>query len=41
VPPYRETVAYVNRILGWWQPAAPDAAASPAEAAATKPAGRN
>ena len=20
VPPYRETVAYVNRILGWWQP---------------------
>ena len=22
VPPYRETVAYVNRIMGWWQPAA-------------------
>ncbi len=21
VPPYRETVAYVQRILGWWQPA--------------------
>jgi Transglycosylase SLT domain len=21
VPPYRETVAYVNRILGWWRPA--------------------
>ncbi|HTR03173.1 MAG TPA: lytic transglycosylase domain-containing protein [Thermoanaerobaculia bacterium] len=21
VPPYRETVAYVNRILGWWKPA--------------------
>lgn len=21
VPPYRETVAYVHRILGWWQPA--------------------
>jgi hypothetical protein len=20
VPPYRETVAYVNRILGWWSP---------------------
>ncbi len=20
VPPYRETVAYVSRILGWWQP---------------------
>ena len=22
VPPYRETIAYVNRILKWWQPAA-------------------
>jgi soluble lytic murein transglycosylase-like protein len=21
VPPYRETLAYVQRILGWWQPA--------------------
>jgi transglycosylase-like protein with SLT domain len=21
VPPYRETIAYVSRILGWWQPA--------------------
>jgi hypothetical protein len=21
VPPYRETVAYVSRILGWWSPA--------------------
>ncbi|HTY41386.1 MAG TPA: lytic transglycosylase domain-containing protein [Thermoanaerobaculia bacterium] len=21
VPPYRETLAYVNRILGWWKPA--------------------
>ncbi len=21
VPPYRETVSYVRRILGWWQPA--------------------
>ena len=21
VPPYRETLAYVNRILGWWRPA--------------------
>jgi soluble lytic murein transglycosylase len=21
VPPYRETIAYVNRILGWWRPA--------------------
>jgi len=27
VPPYRETVAYVNRILKWWQPA--DLAAGP------------
>jgi len=26
VPPYRETIAYVNRILGWWRPT--DAAAS-------------
>ena len=26
VPPYRETIAYVNRILGWWRPA--DVAAS-------------
>ncbi len=32
VPPYRETVAYVNRILSWWTPApltAPDAGAVP------------
>jgi soluble lytic murein transglycosylase-like protein len=21
VPPYRETIAYVNRILKWWRPA--------------------
>jgi soluble lytic murein transglycosylase-like protein len=21
VPPYRETIAYVNRILQWWRPA--------------------
>jgi hypothetical protein len=27
VPPYRETVAYVNRILKWWRPA--DLAAAP------------
>jgi soluble lytic murein transglycosylase len=20
VPPYRETIAYVNRIMGWWRP---------------------
>ena len=37
VPPYRETVAYVNRILGWWQPmpaasAQNDAAPAPATA---------
>jgi hypothetical protein len=41
VPPYRETVAYVSRILGWWQPAPLDAAASPGAGAAAKPAGRN
>jgi hypothetical protein len=41
VPPYRETVAYVNRILGWWQPVPLDAAASPAGSVAAKPAGRN
>jgi soluble lytic murein transglycosylase-like protein len=41
VPPYRETVAYVSRILRWWQPAPLEAAASPAATAATKPAGRN
>jgi hypothetical protein len=39
VPPYRETVAYVNRILGWWQPAPLDAAASPATEKAAKPSG--
>jgi soluble lytic murein transglycosylase-like protein len=31
VPPYRETVAYVNRILGWWQP--PDAASAASSSA--------
>jgi soluble lytic murein transglycosylase-like protein len=35
VPPYRETLAYVNRIMGWWQPlpaaaTSVDPAASPA-----------
>ena len=24
VPPYRETVEYVKRILGWWSPGTPD-----------------
>jgi soluble lytic murein transglycosylase len=39
VPPYRETVAYVSRIMRWWQPreAAPAAgAADPAAATATQ-----
>ncbi len=36
VPPYRETVSYVNRILGWWQPMpAADTPGEPAPAAAT------
>ena len=34
VPPYRETMAYVNRIMGWWQ-AAPATVSAPAPAAAT------
>ena len=34
VPPYRETVAYVSRILGWWQPVPLEAAAGTAAAAA-------
>jgi hypothetical protein len=25
VPPYRETIAYVSRIMRWWQPAGPSA----------------
>ncbi len=29
VPPYRETVGYVNRILSWWTPALAAAVASP------------
>ena len=36
VPPYRETLAYVNRILGWWQPmpaASTSGEAAPAPAA--------
>jgi soluble lytic murein transglycosylase len=36
VPPYRETVAYVERILGWWQPrSASPAGGSSAGAMAT------
>jgi soluble lytic murein transglycosylase-like protein len=31
MPPYRETVAYVTRIMGWWQPL-------PAAAEKTEPA---
>jgi len=34
VPPYRETVAYVNRILKWWQPVAAAGAAPSVKAAA-------
>jgi soluble lytic murein transglycosylase-like protein len=30
VPPYRETKAYVSRILGWWQPADASPAVLPA-----------
>ncbi len=43
VPPYRETVAYVNRILGWWQPVPLDAAAATKgpDPAAKAAAGRN
>jgi hypothetical protein len=36
VPPYRETVAYVGRILTWWQPAAQ--AVTPATALGAQPA---
>jgi Transglycosylase SLT domain len=38
VPPYRETVAYVNRILKWWHPTDPDpaGAASPAKTTAAR-----
>jgi soluble lytic murein transglycosylase-like protein len=34
VPPYRETVAYVNRILKWWRPTDPAGAVSPAKTTA-------
>ena len=34
VPPYRETVAYVNRILKWWRPTDPADAISPAKTTA-------
>ena len=38
VPPYRETIAYVRRILGWWQPgneAAPSPEKPPPASAAS------
>jgi len=36
MPPYRETVAYVNRIFGWWQPMpAASEKSEPAPVAAT------
>lgn len=38
VPPYRETVAYVNRILGWWRPAPPAAGKPEASPATAVPA---
>lgn len=42
VPPYRETVAYVSRILSWWQPVPLDAAASaPRSEAGSKVGTRN
>ena len=39
VPPYRETVGYVNRILSWWTPAlaATVGAPAPAKLAASSP----
>ena len=38
VPPYRETIAYVHRILGWWNPAPLDSAggAEPSTSAASR-----
>jgi hypothetical protein len=43
VPPYRETIAYVNRILGWWQPVPRESAAAgtAAPAAQTQAGTRN
>jgi Transglycosylase SLT domain len=38
VPPYRETVGYVKRILSWWTPAVAAAVAAPSvKAAASSP----
>jgi len=37
VPPYRETVAYVDRIMTWWQPRESSQAAGTAVAAAAAP----
>ncbi|HEY3202760.1 MAG TPA: transglycosylase SLT domain-containing protein [Thermoanaerobaculia bacterium] len=33
VPPYRETVSYVNRIMAWWRPSPPEKAAPVGESA--------
>jgi soluble lytic murein transglycosylase-like protein len=38
VPPYRETVAYVDRILTWWQPRSTASGAGAATVAAVAPA---
>ena len=36
VPPYRETVGYVKRILSWWTPALAATVAAPAAASTTR-----
>lgn len=38
VPPYRETVGYVKRILSWWTPAVAGTITSPATVPASAPA---
>ena len=40
VPPYRETVRYVQRILGWWKPAPVAPAGAATDAAAASAASR-
>ncbi|HTO74902.1 MAG TPA: lytic transglycosylase domain-containing protein [Thermoanaerobaculia bacterium] len=37
VPPYRETVGYVNRILSWWTPAGRSSSTAAAAAAPSAP----
>ncbi len=39
VPPYRETVGYVKRILSWWTPALATAVAPPPASVASAPRG--